>query len=366
MPFAPAVDAESQRLVSVYVDGQTHVFATESGTVADVLHRAGVTVGFHDLVEPSLDTDVTKNFFNINVYRAKPVMVVDGDRTYHLISAYQNPHLLAAEAGLKLYPEDGYGIEMVDNVVADDGVGVKVTVNRSVPLTVRADGQNRDIRTLATTLGDALSGAGIALGLKDTVQPGLDSPVVTGMVVKVTRVTEVDATITDKLPMSVQTITDATLLSGQTKVRQEGSDGSKTALYRLHYKDGAVVKKDLLKLVGQVDPVDRVVVVGTKVPYVGSADRAATMRSAGIDDSDFGYVDYIIDNESGWGVTKANYQGSGAYGLGQALPANKMAPYGSDYLTNPITQLKWANAYAVGRYGSWEAAYVHWKAAKNW
>ncbi len=84
------------------------------------------------------------------------------------------------------------------------------------------------------------------------------------------------------------------------------------------------------------------------------------MAAAGIAASDYGYVDYIIDHESGWGVTKSNYGGSGAYGLGQALPASKMAPFGSDYMTNPITQLRWANAYAVGSYGSWANAYSHW------
>jgi len=90
------------------------------------------------------------------------------------------------------------------------------------------------------------------------------------------------------------------------------------------------------------------------------------MRAAGIAEGDFGYVDYIIDRESGWGVTKSNYGGSGAYGIGQALPASKMAPLGADYMTNPVTQLKWANAYAVGRYGSWANAYVYWTIHHNW
>ena len=353
-------------MVSVYADGQAHVFATESGTVADVLKRAGVTVGPNDLVEPALGTDVSKNFFNINVYRARPVLVVDGNNTYRIFSAYQNAHLLAQQAGLNLYPEDGYTIEMISDIVGDGAIGAKVTVNRSVPLTIRADGQDRKIRTLSATLDDALSGAGISLGLKDTVEPSLSSLVVPGMSVKITRVTEVATNITEKLPMAVKTINDSSLVSGQTKVQQEGSDGFSTALYRLHYKDGVVVSRDLLKMVEVVDPVQRIVVVGTKVPYVGSADRAATMSAAGISEADYGYVDFIIDNESGWGVTKSNYQGSGAYGLGQALPASKMAPFGSDYLTNPVTQLKWAQSYAFSRYGSWEGAYIFWKAHKNW
>ena len=90
------------------------------------------------------------------------------------------------------------------------------------------------------------------------------------------------------------------------------------------------------------------------------------MRAAGIAESDFGYVDAIITRESGWGVTKWNRAGSGAYGLGQALPASKMAPYGADYMTNPVTQLRWANAYAVNRYGSWANAYNFWMVRHWW
>jgi hypothetical protein len=107
-----------------------------------------------------------------------------------------------------------------------------------------------------------------------------------------------------------------------------------------------------------------VVVAAPAVTVAGS--HADWMRAAGIAESDFGYVDYIIDHESGWGVTKHNYGGSSAYGLGQALPASKMAPYGADYMTNPITQLKWANAYAVGRYGSWANAYSYWTVHHVW
>lgn len=74
---------------------------------------------------------------------------------------------------------------------------------------------------------------------------------------------------------------------------------------------------------------------------------------------------FIIDHESGWNPTNQN-PNSGAYGLGQALPASKMAPYGDDYMTNPKTQLKWMYAYMTegSRYGSIEVAYNFWLANK--
>ena len=90
------------------------------------------------------------------------------------------------------------------------------------------------------------------------------------------------------------------------------------------------------------------------------------LQEAGIAESDYIYVDYIIGHEGGWGgTTKWNRAGSGAYGICQALPASKMASAGADYMTNPVTQLKWCSGYAVGRYGSWYGAYTAW-IAKGW
>lgn len=70
----------------------------------------------------------------------------------------------------------------------------------------------------------------------------------------------------------------------------------------------------------------------------------------------------IIKRESNWNPTIWNSQGSGAYGLPQALPGNKMASAGSDWKTNPYTQLKWMYSYMVGRYGSIGGAVSFWNA----
>lgn len=71
----------------------------------------------------------------------------------------------------------------------------------------------------------------------------------------------------------------------------------------------------------------------------------------------------IITVESSWNTTIWNSAGSGAYGLGQALPAGKMAVYGSDYMTNPYTQLVWMYNYVKDRYGSF--AGINW-ASRGW
>lgn len=99
--------------------------------------------------------------------------------------------------------------------------------------------------------------------------------------------------------------------------------------------------------------------------FTPSGSKADWMRAASISDADFGYVDYIISHESGWNYHAVN-RSSGAYGLPQSLPAGKLASAGADWRDNPVTQLRWAHNYAVGRYGSWEAAYYFWTVNHWW
>jgi hypothetical protein len=65
------------------------------------------------------------------------------------------------------------------------------------------------------------------------------------------------------------------------------------------------------------------------------------------------------NRESGWSIYAANP--SGAYGIPQALPGSKMAAYGSDWQTNPATQIKWGLSYIKSRYGSPSAAWSFWQ-----
>lgn len=94
--------------------------------------------------------------------------------------------------------------------------------------------------------------------------------------------------------------------------------------------------------------------------YTGGGAPAEWMAAAGIASSDWGNVDYIVSRESGWNPNATN-SGSGACGLVQALPCSKVPGNGYD----PVDNLRWANGYAVGRYGSWGAAVAFWS-ANNW
>ncbi|SIT73332.1 Transglycosylase SLT domain-containing protein [Microbacterium sp. RU33B] len=94
--------------------------------------------------------------------------------------------------------------------------------------------------------------------------------------------------------------------------------------------------------------------------YTGGGSKTEWLLASGIAESDWAYVDYIVSKESGWNPNATN-KSSGACGLVQALPCSKVPGNGYD----PVDNLRWANGYAVGRYGSWAGAYAFWT-AKHW
>lgn len=71
-------------------------------------------------------------------------------------------------------------------------------------------------------------------------------------------------------------------------------------------------------------------------------------------------LDQLWLHESGWDHHAKN-DSSGAYGIPQSLPGDKMAANGSDWATNPETQIRWGLDYIEGRYGDPCNAWAQWQ-----
>lgn len=74
----------------------------------------------------------------------------------------------------------------------------------------------------------------------------------------------------------------------------------------------------------------------------------------------FECLDALWTRESNWQWNATN-PSSGAYGIPQALPADKMATAGSDWQTNPQTQVDWGVSYIKATYGTPCGAWNHFQ-----
>jgi hypothetical protein len=82
------------------------------------------------------------------------------------------------------------------------------------------------------------------------------------------------------------------------------------------------------------------------------------LADRGWSSSQFSCLDSLWTRESGWNYQATNAS-SGAYGIPQSLPGSKMASAGSDWQTNPVTQMRWGMDYIASRYGTPCGAWAH-------
>ncbi|HEY1064351.1 MAG TPA: ubiquitin-like domain-containing protein [Candidatus Saccharimonadales bacterium] len=343
------------RVVIVTDDGQKQIVPSVESTVGTLLKKMNVKIDPGDVVEPSLNTKIRQDDFRINIYRALPVKIVDGQNKTFTSSAATTPRSIARQTGAELYAEDRVITEPVRNFLRDGAIGEQVIIDRATPVNVNLYGTPEVIRTHAETVGDLVKEKGIKLSSSDQVLPTADTPITPNQQIFIAREGVKLQSVTERIAMPVETILDPGLAYGTTAVRQQGAPGERVVTYQIN--DNGT--RSIIQNVVIREAVTQIVVRGASI--TGSK---GDMARAGIAPSDFTYVDYIVQKESGWNY-RARNASSGAYGLCQALPGSKMASVGSDWATNPVTQLKWCDGYAKGRYGSWAAAYNAWR-SKGW
>ncbi len=360
------------KIVIISHDKMSQVVPTTQKTVGALLKAVNITINPGDVVEPDLSAAIKQDDFRINIYRGKPVKIVENGNVTYATSAAATPRAIAIQSGLQLYAEDVAATNPSENILANGAIGAEIDITRATPFNLNLYGSSYGVRTLAKTIGDYLKEQNIKLVPNDKVSPDVKTPISEGMTVSLILTGQKTVTIRETIATPVNQVYDNNLAYGTTAVRQAGSPGQKVVTYKQNLQNGVVVSQDVLSSVTIIQPVTEIVAVGTSLSGI-----KGDMALAGIAPGDYSYVDYIISHESGWCATKAqgehycpafpdNQFTSNGYGLCQATPGYKMQSAGSDWATNPITQLEWCNGYAVSRYGGWYNAYMHWINHANW
>lgn len=377
--------AEDSKIVQLTINGKTQTVPTRANNVKDLLSRVGVELHEADVIEPALDTPIYEDNFSVNIFRARPVTITD-NKNIHItkLSAYQEPRVIAQLAGVSLYEEDDVTLQRDEELLPDSNfLGEKVVIVRAVPAFINLYGTSIPVRTHAKTVDELLKEKNIQTIAGDTVQPTLDSSVTENLQIFVLRKGKKIVSEEVSVPAPVETVDDKTIAFGQTVVKQEGSPGRKLVTYEIESKDGKEIGRKIIQEVVIAKPKKRIVAKGTKSLIAANitGSKLDWMKAVGISSDDYRYVDYIISRESGWcptkwqgqyGVCPDFYQelysptSSRGYGLCQATPPGKMQSAGSDWETNPVTQLRWCSNYAINRYGSWQQAYEFWVVNHWW
>ncbi len=361
--FAEGVDSgelsEGEHFVTIHNDGEDVTIRTNAQTVSEVLERAGVQYEAEDIIEPSLDEDITETDFNINIYHARDVMVKDGAVRKYIRTAASNPEEIIKAAQIEILPADIIEIVEQDSFL-EAGATSAYELVRAKTINFTLYGQQLSVRSQAETIGDFLKEQNIESDPEvNWISLAEDTRVYDGIEFKVYMQGKQTFSQEEEIPFTEKTTQDFDMPSGKSEITKAGQNGRKMVTYEIELYNGEEISRQVISEIITQEPVQQERRVGIK-STLPSGSHEDWMAAAGISSSDYGYVEYIISRESGWSPMKYNYGGSGAYGLCQALPGSKMASAGSDWKTNPITQLRWCSSYATRKYGSWSGAYRFW------
>ncbi len=366
----PAV--RDAKIVIISHDNQQQIVPAQKATVGSLLKKLNITLHQGDVVEPAATATIDQDQFRINIYRAVPVQVIDGSNKTHTFSAAQTPRSIAQKAGQNVYPEDKVKTIPTEDFVMSGSIGEQVVITRATPVNVDLYGTPVVLRTHAKTVGALIKEKRIIITKDDKLSVDPSTPIVANQQIGVLRTGTKVETVAEAIPAPVKSIPDASLAYGTNAVRQQGSPGQQTVTYQVTLRNNVEVGRTIIQKVTNKEPVTQITVVGSSLSGI-----KGDMALAGIAPGDFQYVDYIVSHESGWCPTKVQGQyggcppfagvpSSGGYGLVQATPGGKMSSAGADWATNPVTQLRWASGYAIGRYGSWQAAHSFWLKNHYW
>ena len=315
----PATKA-GEKLVTIYDRGAEKTIVTKARTIREALKLAKFSIDERqDVVEPSLDSEMVAEKYNINIFRARPITIVDGNKRLKVTTAEQTPALIAKAAGIEVFEEDKTTLSNSDNM-AVDGANMVMKIDRASMVNFVLYGKESVIRTHAKTVGELLKEKNINPKKDDTLSVDRSAKIIPGMKIELWRNGKQTITAEEDVKFEVEKVQDANRDSGYREVKQAGENGKKNVTYEIEMKNGVEVSRKEIASVVTKEPKKQIEIVGTKssTSFSGSFSEAlARLRSCeGSYTSNTGngyYGAYQFDKRT-WG----NY---GGYELASDAPA---------------------------------------------
>lgn len=254
---------DSGSVITIHDRGIEQATISSAKTIGEALNEAGIELNEQDIVEPAASQEIVAEQYSVNIYRARPVTVIDGDIKRSVFSAYQTPEQIASSVGIDLYAEDEATLSRSENIIAD-GAGLELTIDRATPINFTMHGKDTVVRTQADTVADMLTEKGITLSSDDKLSVDGSTPIVADMALRLWREGKQTITVEEAVEFPVSQIQDANQPIGYKKIQSAGKDGAETVTYEILIQDGKEVKRTKIAGVVTVQPIKQVEVVGVK------------------------------------------------------------------------------------------------------
>ena len=343
------VNNQNGRLLTIHDRGVEKVILTSATTVGDALKEAGIAVDSKDAVEPAVSEKLVASDYQINIYRARPVVIIDGNTRTKVITPYQTAAQIAQSAGIKLYDEDIATLGRTDDIIAD-GAGLQLTIDRAMPFVFTLYGKITTVRTQAVTIVGMLTEKGIKLGADDRVSPSLDTQITEGLVVRVWREGKQTITVDEPINFEVEKIENADMSVGYREIQTVGIAGLRSVSYEITIQDGVEVNRTEIASITTKQPSKQVEVVGVKGQYTTPSENETItwnyLISHGFNAMQTAGIMGNIQQESNFSTSDS----SGGLGIVQWTGSRRANLYNQPYPNNIYTQLDFLMGELNGGY----------------
>lgn len=125
-------ESTSGRLVTFYDRGESRVILTKAKYVQDALRDADINVAPGDIVEPAISSELLSSDSAVIIYRARPVLVIDGAFRQKVVTAAAAPNEIVTRAGAAALGEQDKATFKEGSLIAD-GASQILTIERAAP-----------------------------------------------------------------------------------------------------------------------------------------------------------------------------------------------------------------------------------------
>jgi uncharacterized protein YabE (DUF348 family) len=299
-----------EHLVTIHDSGKDKGILTKSSTLRDAFKASGIRIDPNDLVEPSLDEELVATNYEVNIYRARPITIVDGSIRTKIMSAYQTPQQITEHAGIPLHDEDITTTDATSDIVSQ-GTGVQMTIKRATPVMFVLYGKKIQAYTQEKTVADMLKKKNVTLGKDDTLSVAPTTPITAGMTVELWRNGKQTVTEDQDIAFETEKVQDADHDVGYKEVKTPGENGKKSVTYEIEMKNGVEVGRKEIQSVVTKEAKKQVEIVGTKMTntfsgdFAGALARLRSCEGSYTSNTGNGYYGAYQYDISTW----ANYQG---------------------------------------------------------
>jgi uncharacterized protein YabE (DUF348 family) len=231
-----------EHFVTIYDGGGKMTVRTTANTVGEVLERAGMGLARGDVVEPMASEEINSRDFRINIYRARPVIVVDGMKQVQIMTAASDPRQVVKAAGVELGAEDVVKITTFGGFL-ETGMSMAYTVFRAKMVELDFYGKMAEVWTQALTVEEFLEEQGIMVGKDDWLSLGLGTELTGGIKLAIYRQGKQTVTVEEDIDFEEKITYDYARNMGFRQVTKPGVKGKRTVTYEIEMRDGKVVAR---------------------------------------------------------------------------------------------------------------------------